>query len=55
MAGMVLSGSSPLYAAIYQFVVIAMIFGSSGLTALIGTSLIRKRIFTPAEQLALSR
>ena len=55
MAGMVLSGSSPLYAAIYQFVVIAMIFGSSGLTALIGTSLIRKRIFTPAEQLALVR
>jgi len=55
MAGMVLSGSSPLYAAIYQFVVIAMIFGSSGLTALIGTSLIRKRIFTPAEQLVLVR
>lgn len=55
MAGMVLSGSSPLYAAIYQFVVIAMIFGSSGLTALICTSLIRKRIFTPAEQLALIR
>lgn len=55
MAGMVLSGSSPLYAAIYQFVVIAMIFGSSGLTALIGTSLIRKRIFTPAEQLAFVR
>ena len=53
MAGMVLSGSSPLYAAIYQFVVIAMIFGSSGLTALISTSLIRQRIFTPAEQLAL--
>lgn len=53
MAGMVLSGSSPLYAAIYQFVVIAMIFGSSGLTALIGTNLIRKRIFTQAEQLAL--
>src|SRR6185312_11506730 len=55
MAGMVLSGSSPLYAAIYQFVVIAMIFGSSGLTSLISTSLIRKRIFTPAEQLAIAR
>ena len=55
MAGMVLSGSSPLYAAIYQFVVIAMIFGSSGLTALLSTTLIRKRIFTPAEQLAMSR
>ena len=55
MAGMVLSGSSPLYAAIYQFVVIAMIFGSSGLTSLLCTTLIRKRIFTPAEQLALAR
>jgi putative ABC transport system permease protein len=54
MAGMVLSGSSPLYAAIYQFVVIAMIFGSSGLTSLISTSMIRKRIFTPAEQLAMA-
>ena len=55
MAGMVLSGSSPLYAAIYQFVVIAMIFGSSGLTSLLCTSLIRKRIFTVAEQLAIAR
>jgi len=53
MAGMVLSGSSPLYSAIYQFVVIAMIFGASGLTALLSTTLIRKRIFTAAEQLAL--
>jgi putative ABC transport system permease protein len=55
MAGMVLSGSSPLYAAIYQFVVIAMIFGSAGLTSLICTSLVRKRIFTPAAQLAIAR
>ena len=55
MAGMVLSGSSPLYAAIYQFVVIAMIFGSSGLTSLICTSLIRKRIFTSAQQLVIAR
>jgi putative ABC transport system permease protein len=54
MAGMVLSGSSPLYAAIYQFVVIAMIFAASGLTSLISTSLIRTRVFTPAEQLALT-
>ncbi|MBV9144724.1 MAG: ABC transporter permease [Acidobacteria bacterium] len=54
MAGMVLSGSSPLYAAIYQFVVIAMIFGSSGLTSLLCTAMIRKKIFTTAEQLALS-
>ena len=55
MAGMVLSGSSPLYSAIYQFVVIAMIFGSSGLTALMCTTLIGKRIFTSVEQLAVVR
>lgn len=53
MAGMVLSGSPPLYAAIYQFVLIAMIFASSGLTCLIGTTLVRAHAFTPAEQLVL--
>jgi putative ABC transport system permease protein len=51
MAGMVLSGSPPIYAAIYQFVVLAMIFASSGLTALISASLIRTRAFSSAEQL----
>jgi putative ABC transport system permease protein len=53
MAGMLLSGASPIYAAIYQFVLLAMIFASSGLTSLISTSLIRVRIFSPAEQLML--
>jgi putative ABC transport system permease protein len=53
MAGMVLSGSPPLYAAIYQFVTIAMIFSSSGLTCLISTFLVRGRAFSPAEQLTL--
>lgn len=53
MAGMVLSGSPPLYAAIYQFVVLAMIFASSGLTCLISTTLIRERTFSAAEQLVL--
>ena len=53
MAGMVLSGSSPLYAAVYQFVVLAMIFASSGLTCLISTTLIRERAFSVAEQLLL--
>jgi putative ABC transport system permease protein len=53
MAGMLLSGSRPVYAAIYQFVVMAMIFASSGLTALVSTLLIRSRVFTPAEQLLL--
>jgi putative ABC transport system permease protein len=53
MAGMVLSGSPPLYAAIYQFVMIAMIFASSGLTCLLSTTMIRAHAFTPAEQLIL--
>lgn len=53
MTGMVLAGTPPVRAAIYQFVTIAMIFASSGLTCLIGTTLIRGRAFSPAEQLVL--
>ena len=53
MAGMLLSGARPVYAAIYQFVVLAMIFAASGLTSLISTLLIRGRVFSPAEQLLL--
>ena len=53
MAGMLLSGARPVYAAIYQFVVLAMIFSASGLTSLICTVLIRPQVFTAAEQLIL--
>jgi putative ABC transport system permease protein len=53
MAGMLLSGSKPVYAAIYQFVTLAMILASSGLTSLISTLLIRGRVFSAAEQLVL--
>lgn len=53
MAGMVLSGEDPVYAAIYQFVVMAMIYGAAGLTAIISTLLIRKKAFSEAEQLVL--
>src|SRR6476661_3843984 len=42
MAGMLLSGARPVYAAIYQFVVLAMIFASSGLTSLSSTMLNRE-------------
>jgi putative ABC transport system permease protein len=55
MAGMVLAGSDPVYAAIYQFVVIAMIFAASALTSLVSTLLIRSRAFSPAEQLILRK
>lgn len=53
MAGMVLAGSDPLYAALYQFVIMALVFASGGLTALLTMLLIRERIFSAAEQLVL--
>jgi putative ABC transport system permease protein len=53
MAGMLLSGARPVYAAVYQFVVLAMIFAASGLTSLTSTMLIRGRVFSPADQLLL--
>jgi putative ABC transport system permease protein len=53
MTGMVLSGTPPLQAAIYQFVTIAMIFASSGATCLVATALVARRTFSPAEQLLL--
>jgi len=53
MAGMMLSGARPVYAAIYQFVVLAMIFAASGITSLVSTLLIRARLFSAAEQLIL--
>ncbi|HEX2915569.1 MAG TPA: ABC transporter permease [Chloroflexia bacterium] len=53
MSGMILAGTNPVYAAIYQFAVIAMIFASSGLTAVVTTLLVRSRVFSPAKQLTL--
>lgn len=53
MAGMILAGSDPVYAAIYQFVVIAMIYAAAGLTSLLSAMQIHGRVFTPAEQLAV--
>jgi putative ABC transport system permease protein len=53
MAGMMVSGASPVYAAIYQFVVVAMILAASGITGLVATVLMRSRVFTEGAQLAL--
>jgi putative ABC transport system permease protein len=53
MAGMMVSGASPIYAAIYQFVVVAMILAASGITSLVATVLMRSRVFTAGAQLAL--
>ncbi len=53
MTGMLLSGARPMYAAIYQFVVIAMILASSGLTSLLSTTMIQAHVFSSADQLLL--
>ena len=53
MAGMVLSGSSPIYAALYQFVVLSIIFSAAALTCFTASYLVIGRIFTPHEQLLL--
>lgn len=53
MAGMVLSGTSPLYAALYQFVVLSTIFSAAALTCLTASYLVTQRVFTKQEQLLL--
>jgi putative ABC transport system permease protein len=55
MSGMILSGSDPVYAAIYQFVVIAMLFAAGGLTSVPSVLMIRSWVFSPAQQLILRR
>lgn len=53
MAGMVLSGASPIYAALYQFVVIAIIFAAAALTCLVTSRLVLRRLFSSSDQLML--
>jgi putative ABC transport system permease protein len=53
MAGMMVSGASPIYAGIYQFVIVAMILAASGIAGLIVTLLMRGRAFSAAAQLTL--
>jgi len=53
MAGMMVSGASPVYAGIYQFVIVAMILSASGIAGLIMTLLMRAHAFSPAAQLML--
>lgn len=53
MSGMILSGANPLYAAEYQFIIMAMLFSANGLTGVTSTYLARKQLFTDAEQLQL--
>jgi putative ABC transport system permease protein len=53
MAGMLVSGASPVYAGIFQFIVVAMILAASGIAGLTATVLMRVRAFSPAAQLTL--
>lgn len=53
MAGMVLSGTSPVFAALYQFVVLTTIFSAAALTCLIASRLVTGRLFSGQEQLLL--
>ena len=53
MAGMMVSGANPVYAGIYQFIIVAMILTASGIAGLVMTVLMRARAFSPAAQLIL--
>jgi putative ABC transport system permease protein len=53
MAGMLVSGASPIYAGIFQFIIVAMILAASGVAGLVATLLMRTRAFSEAEQLTL--
>lgn len=53
MAGMIVSGTDPIYAAVYQFVIMAMSFTVAGLTSVVSTLFVRGHTFSPAEQLRI--
>ncbi|NJP06401.1 MAG: ABC transporter permease [Chloroflexaceae bacterium] len=52
MAGMILGGIDPIYAALYQFVIMALVFATATLTVCLTMVLMQKHFFTPAEQLS---
>jgi putative ABC transport system permease protein len=51
MAGMLVSGASPVYAGIFQFIIVAMILSASGIAGLVATLLMRAQTFSSAAQL----
>ncbi|MBW9116310.1 ABC transporter permease [Rhizobium cauense] len=53
MAGMLVTGASPLYAGIYQFVIVAMILIASGVSGMGATALMQRHAFSEAGQLLL--
>ncbi|TNE48557.1 MAG: ABC transporter permease [Deltaproteobacteria bacterium] len=55
MTGMLLAGVHPMQAALYQFVIVAMILASGTLSALTCGLLARQHFFTPSAQLHLNK
>lgn len=53
MAGMLVTGTSPLYAGIYQFIIVVMILVASGISGMVVTALMQRRAFSHAGQLLL--
>jgi len=51
MAGMLVSGASPVYAGIFQFIFVAMILSAAGIAGLVATLLMRAQAFSSAAQL----
>ena len=51
MAGMLVSGASPVYAGIFQFIIVAMILSASGIAGLVAMLLMRAQAFSSAAQL----
>jgi putative ABC transport system permease protein len=50
---MLVSGTSPVYAGIFQFVIVAMILAASGIAGLVATVLMRRQAFSAAAQLKI--
>ncbi|MBB4349417.1 ABC transporter permease [Aliirhizobium cellulosilyticum] len=53
MAGMMVSGSSPLYAGIYQFMIVVMILVASGISGMGVVALMQRHAFSSTGQLLL--
>jgi putative ABC transport system permease protein len=53
MAGMLVSGADPLYAGIFQFIIVAMILSASAITGLLIILFVRSHSFSPFAQLVL--
>ncbi len=53
MAGMILAGDDPVYSSVNQYVVIVLLFTTGALASISSSLLIRRHLFTAADQLVL--